>query len=641
MWWGGARRTGIVAAFLICAGDAHAQRATDNAVKAADDAFGTSVGNESTGLYNPFNARGFSPVNAGNVRIDGLYFDQQAQLNSRVGRGNTVRVGISAQSYAFPAPTGVADFSLRLPGSTTIASAAIRYGAWDYWSVEVDGQTPINEKLSIGGGAGFVRYDNPDASKNNEWNAGLLFKMAPSDNSEVSGFVGMLEDCHNEQNMRIIPGGAWEPPRRKRHTFYGQYWTVGDCRQSNGGVMARWNFGDDWGLRAGFFRSENIQHKSWGDFLRGVQPNGMGERYIFKEPRSAFTSYSGEVRLTKIIDAGDFRHTFDAAVRGRDVDRSFGGAHTIYMGPAHVADRVILPEPVFTYGPQTHNETKQGAVGLSYVAQWAQVGALSIGAQKVDYRRDTMTPGTAATRAQARPWLLNAAANVFVTPSLAVYASYTRGLEETGNAPDIALNRGEPMPAAITKQVDAGLRYTVRPGLNLVVGAFQVEKPYFNLDRANIYGPFGALRHRGLEMSLAGRLAEGLNVVAGLVAIEPRVTGDAVDRGLIGEIPVGTWPRISLVSLQYQPAAWNGFGVEGTFMDGGGQRTTSDNTFKTDGYRQLDLGVRYSFKMGDVPASFRFQVQNVTHRHDWEVSQAGAWFPRAGRRFTVNLAADF
>ena len=145
MMVGGLRRTGLVAALLICAGEAHAQRATDNAVKAADDAFGTSVGNESTGLYNPFNARGFSPVNAGNVRIDGLYFDQQAQLNSRVGRGNTVRVGISAQSYAFPAPTGVAEFSLRLPGSTTLASAAIRYVAWDFLSVVVDGQTQINE----------------------------------------------------------------------------------------------------------------------------------------------------------------------------------------------------------------------------------------------------------------------------------------------------------------------------------------------------------------------------------------------------------------------------------------------------------------------------------------------------------------
>ena len=48
---------------------AWAQRADDNAVAAADDAFGTTVGNESIGLYTTGNARGFSPVQASNVRL--------------------------------------------------------------------------------------------------------------------------------------------------------------------------------------------------------------------------------------------------------------------------------------------------------------------------------------------------------------------------------------------------------------------------------------------------------------------------------------------------------------------------------------------------------------------------------------------
>ena len=42
-------------------------RADDNAVTAAEDAFGSSIGNESIGLYSPNQVRGFSPVVAGNV----------------------------------------------------------------------------------------------------------------------------------------------------------------------------------------------------------------------------------------------------------------------------------------------------------------------------------------------------------------------------------------------------------------------------------------------------------------------------------------------------------------------------------------------------------------------------------------------
>ena len=60
----------LVTAALACVpAPAFAQRAGDNAVAAAQDAFGTTVGNESIGLYTTGNARGFSPVQASNVRL--------------------------------------------------------------------------------------------------------------------------------------------------------------------------------------------------------------------------------------------------------------------------------------------------------------------------------------------------------------------------------------------------------------------------------------------------------------------------------------------------------------------------------------------------------------------------------------------
>ena len=107
----------MLAALAASAAPALAQRTDDNAVTQADDAFGKSVGDENIGIYNPFQVRGFSPVDAGNVRIEGLYFDQQANPTQRLVNGSTVHVGISAQGYPFPAPTGIADYELRRPGS--------------------------------------------------------------------------------------------------------------------------------------------------------------------------------------------------------------------------------------------------------------------------------------------------------------------------------------------------------------------------------------------------------------------------------------------------------------------------------------------------------------------------------------------
>jgi iron complex outermembrane receptor protein len=347
------------------------------------------------------------------------------------------------------------------------------------------------------------------------------------------------------------------------------------------------------------------------------------------------------VRLTKILTTGEFRHTIDASLRGRDVDRLFGGGDTEYVGPGRIGVQIGIPEPNFVFGPQTTNETKQAAAGLSYFGQWAGVGGMTLGLQKVDYRRDTVAPGSPVAQARDKPWLYNAGVNVFVTEKLAAYASTTRGLEETGDAPDVAANFGEAMPVAITKQIDGGLRYTIQPGMNLIAGVFEVKKPYFNIDSANVYGPFGEVRHRGIEASFAGQPAEGLNVVAGIMLLQARVRGDAVNRGLIGKVPVGVFPRNSFIQVQYQPAAWNGFGIDASFYEGGGQMTVPDNSFKSDGYRHVNAGIRYYFKIGTAPASLRMNVYNITNAYDWNVGTSGSWFPRNGRRYTFNLAADF
>lgn len=92
-------------------------RSDENAVRQAQDAFRTSVGRETIGLYSASSVRGFSPVAAGNARIEGLYFDQVWTLTPRIRRAASIRVGLSAQGYPFPAPTGIVDYSFRKPGT--------------------------------------------------------------------------------------------------------------------------------------------------------------------------------------------------------------------------------------------------------------------------------------------------------------------------------------------------------------------------------------------------------------------------------------------------------------------------------------------------------------------------------------------
>src|SRR3984957_9591742 len=132
-----------------------AQHASDDPLATANDAFGLTLGLESIGLYGPGLVRGFNPQSAGNVRIDGLYFDQQGALSNRVVEGSTIRIGVSEIGYAFPAPTGIVDYDLRHPGNgapsaTVVASA----GPFQGRGVSIDGNLPlISTELQLPMGA--------------------------------------------------------------------------------------------------------------------------------------------------------------------------------------------------------------------------------------------------------------------------------------------------------------------------------------------------------------------------------------------------------------------------------------------------------------------------------------------------------
>ncbi|HEY0629610.1 MAG TPA: TonB-dependent receptor, partial [Sphingomicrobium sp.] len=133
-----ARLAALSIAASALASPAFAQRTGENAVTAADDAFGTSVGNETIGLYSVDEVRGFSPAAAGNIRIDGLYLGGIVINNPRIQAGSNVRVGLSAQGYPFPAPTGIVELSIR-PAGTEPTLSGVLYGGQSQLGIDLDG----------------------------------------------------------------------------------------------------------------------------------------------------------------------------------------------------------------------------------------------------------------------------------------------------------------------------------------------------------------------------------------------------------------------------------------------------------------------------------------------------------------------
>ena len=178
---------------------------------------------------------------------------------------------------------------------------------------------------------------------------------------------------------------------------------------------------------------------------------------------------------------------------------------------------------------------------------------------------------------------------------LVAYAGYTKGLEDSGVAPEIAVNRSEAPPALLTNQRDFGIRYAFGP-MRLVVGAFDVRKPYFNLDSDLFFTQLGTVRHRGVEISLAGEPIKGLNIVAGAILMKPRVSGEAVDQGLIGKKPVGQPERSANLYLDYRLPWDQKLSVNLGIQYLGKSVGSPDNELIIPGHTLVNLGGRYRFR---------------------------------------------
>lgn len=641
------RSVSVSAILLASATPAFGQRANENAVEAADDAFGTSVGNERIGLYNVGDVRGFSPITAGNIRIEGLSVTEHGGFTSRVVSGSTIRVGLTAQGYPFPAPTGIADFSLRSSGDDAVLSPVLYLGPNGTKGLEVDAQLPlIGNQLSLAAGFGYRYEENFPGEDGRMLQGGGVLQWRPSDRIELKSFYGRIEVPEDRDIGSIFVGGPYLPPKIERR-YFGLDWTGSEGERQFFGGLGSPRLSDSWQLRAGLFRWENHGERNLTELYRNVQRGGSAQRTLVATEDQTAKSTSGELRSSYSITEGGRRHTIHLAARGRQTQRAFGGADVRDLGPATIGTRTDVPEPDLQFGPLTRDEVRQITGGIGYELRWPGVAELSLGVQKTDYEKTSLFPGRPTLTTKDSPWLYNGTLAVHLTEGLVGYAGYTRGLEESAVAPPNAVNRNSAPPALRTSQRDLGLRYAILPRLSLVAGLFDVRKPYFNVDPDRIYRELGTVRHRGVELSLAGQPIDGLSIVAGAVLLDADVSGEAVELGIIGPKPVATTGRIIRANFDYRVPFFQPLSLDLGITSLGG-RVASAVEYAELGGRQLmteplttfDIGARYRFKAGAAPATLRAQITNVFNAYGWNVFANSSFRFSDSRRLLLTLAAD-
>ena len=635
-------------ALALLPGAAFAQRAADNVTTQSSDAFGRSVGNEKSGLYTTDDVRGFNPVDAGNVRLEGLYFDQVDRVSTRLVDGSAIRVGPASQHYPFPAPTGLVDYSLTQPRARPSYSITLDNGSTS--SLGPGGSIELKQpldgaRLGLAGGFGLRRMHRTEGGTGLVQTFGASLAWRPAPGAELLLFAGDLRLRSDEARPTLFLTGTAGPPKLKRGEELSQAWTPRNSDTWLWGAIGKLPLGGSLRLESGLFYTRRDLHTAFADLYTGVQASGAtsGHR-IVADAGSFDASLSGETRLVRQWHSGSLGQQVTLSLRGRHKVRRFGGSAAFQFGPSTLLAASPLPEPVYSIGPKSRDRVDQLTYGLAWSLVSSRGFALDAGLSKTSYTKavDFADPLVADPVTQDRPITWNVSASLTLTRGLSLYAGASQGQEEALIAPDVAVNRSEAPPAIRTRQIEGGMKLALTSHLTLIAGGFSITKPYYNLDRALRYRQLGSLNHRGVELSLTGQIVPGLSVVGGLLLLDPLISGEAVTSGQIGSRPVGQIRRHGVLNFDWRPAAGKSPLSFDLALENFSSRVgNSANTLSAPPRTVVNLGARYRFHLSSGTFLVRPLVQNLLDNYGWQVSTSGGWTYTAPRAFTLQVVADF
>lgn len=619
-----------------------AQRAELNAVTSAEDAFGTTTGNQSIGLYSLNDARGFNPQQAGNLRLEGLYFSQTSQyLNDCLVRDTSMRVGIAAQSVSFPAPTGVADLHLFIPDSATRISVVANKESFGETGALLEGQTALSGQANGVACVNYMRnFFNDQARDSQNVNLASVVSWHPGEHTEVVPFYALQTGNEHRVVPAVYTDGALPPP-----VFRPQRLAAGDYSQqkwslTTSGILLRSALDPNWSLNTGVFLSHESESLGYFEEYLSVLPDGSADHVIDITPAVRSQVTSGELRLSRHTVDAAHRRTLELSLRGRSARRAYGGDALLDYGAVTLDSPAVATLRPFQTTATSKDRTRQLDAALSYEESWQGSGSFALGLLRSAYRRTLQDPNTGERSDTTDPWLASVRATANPATHVTLYASYLQGLEDAQLAPTTATNRGEPPPATRTHQSDAGVRYAPDANLSLIVGGFEIDKAYFNLDANSLYTQLGRIRHRGLEASATWSDA-GYTLVAGGVWLRPHVDRALPEPGATGTVPIGPVPLTLTLNVDAAPASWQPFAARLQVDRRSGNAATADDHGRLAPVTLVGAGVRYEAKWAGHPLSVRLDAQNLTNAAGIRLTTVGQVVPDQKRRYALMFALDY
>jgi iron complex outermembrane recepter protein len=585
------------------------------------------------GIFSNYVSRGFQLDNAANYFRDGLRFDRQSQISlQNIERVEVIR-GPASLQYGKLVPGGLVNFVTKKPMAASrqeLTLSANRFG-------QLEGGFDSTGK--IGGSDKALYRVNVEAKKLDGFRDhmdGESYFVAPAFTfalSDATMLDVMIE--HNRHNTLRDPGQPAPDPRNLGSVtqidpaaFFGEPNAINKVRNTSGAVRLNHRLNDAWQLRADYSGSRFDRDM---DFTINLNRRPAAPTLVPRLSRAAFThADSDSFRLETFGEfaTGSVRHKLLAGVDRMERKVSDMTTGNTVLAPVDLFHPVPSGNATYSTTP-LFNDRSNAADNGTYLQDQMDIGAWSVMA---GLRRDSLKENYHdlqlgfRNKHDATQTSPSAGVMFHATPSVALYASYSRSLDS-----NLATNGcGRSYDPSRGAQYEAGAKGTAFGGLQWSVSRF-------DLTRSNGLSedPSGAVdsddnsclvqgakqRSTGVELEASGRIARQLRLHAAYTHMNARYTEDT-DPSKIGKKLRNAPNQTARVWTEYSFAD----ALPGLFASLGvthiGARFANDaNTLAIPAYTVWDAGMRYAIGKADT---VQLTVSNLANRRYVEDSLANA-----------------
>ena len=516
---------------------------------ALKNANGVAMGANRGGVNENFFARGYS-LGSNNIFKNGARTNNGGSIEASTLESVEILKGSAAILYGGVTGGAVVNLVTKKPKFEYGGEVSMRMGSYNQYKPIVDVYGPISKKLAfrvVGTGEYAESYRDYVESKRYYINPSLLYKM-----SEKSSLNFMFDYLKSDYTPDFGIGSVDGKINKEvgRNTFINTPWAFNKTNSSNGQINFEHVFSDNWNLQAiasyqqygrDYYGSERIQAKATGMAARALNRTEQDELSFNQQLNLKGTVQTGAIKHQILVGAdADQSNTKNYAfnIYGAGLDNKPSAAYDSInvFNPYTAMMRSDMPgvdlktrttTDINRYGVFAQDLislTKEFKIlaGIRYTYQKTK------NAEVYDYAtgETTITPnkgkdGEDMGSKVDKAWSPKLALIYQPIPTMSVYASYANNFtSNTGY--DVNF---QPMGPSLIDQYEAGIKndfFNGRLSANLTWYRIQNNKFAQTIIEAdgtvkdpNMKEFTGKTASDGVELDVTGKLAEGLNVMAG------------------------------------------------------------------------------------------------------------------------------